>query len=471
MKTPLEKQLEKAYQIFNRDHARLREQLISSVSKPEAEFGQIEPPQRIGPSLGGRIMTSKAIKIAAGIILVGIIAVGISHFIGSKTSTGVAFGQVIRQIQHSSYTFDMTTIIEGEAKGTIKAMVRQPGRLRWDATELMGGMSAIVDFNTGKRLFLFHGQKTAMTEIPGAEKVPEGAGPLSLFKSPAENLWNLQDGTEKYLGEKEIDGQPADGFQVQQEGKDYQCEIIVWAHAETGSPIRVEITIYNPENPSESMMMEMSNFDLNTELDEELFSLEPPPGYTLAYQKTLDETVTATESTPQAQKIERSLTLWTNGEEDESVQTLLSVDWTKPIEFSDNMYLFSMTEKGYIALNPADQQKVMQEITDSMRQIGYISRKIWELAEAARTQGNYERAEKYLNRTLELGRLITRDPEGVMASQSMGLSIQRKSLDEMATIYTQTGNQEKLQEVEKQIQEVDTQRQSFLEDLKSKFGG
>lgn len=102
MKIPLEKQLEEVYQIFNKDHARLRRQLLDSVSEPKAEFRQIEPPQRSGASFGGRIIMSRAIKIAAGIILIGIIAVGIRHFTGSKISTSVAFGQVLRQIQNSS---------------------------------------------------------------------------------------------------------------------------------------------------------------------------------------------------------------------------------------------------------------------------------------------------------------------------------------------------------------------------------
>ncbi|MFQ6036663.1 MAG: outer membrane lipoprotein carrier protein LolA, partial [Sedimentisphaerales bacterium] len=354
MKIPLEKQLEEVYQIFNKDHARLRRQLLDSVSEPKAEFRQIEPPQRSGSSFGGRIIMSRAIKIAAGIILIGIIAVGIRHFTGSKISTSVAFGQVLRQIQNSSYTFDLTTVAEGEASPAAKGMVLRTGRLRIDAPQVMGGVSTIADISTKKYLLLFHGQKTAMTEIPGAENVPDGAGPFTLFTNPVENLWNLRDGTEKSLGEKEIDGQPAVGFQVQQDEQEYHCEIVVWAHAETGSPIRVEITISNPDDSSQSMTMVMSQFRLDVELDEELFSLEPPPGYTLAYQKTLQETLTPTESTPQAQKIEQSIALWSRGKEDEAVETLLSADWTKPIEFSDRMYLFSLTEKGYVALKPQD---------------------------------------------------------------------------------------------------------------------
>lgn len=310
-----------------------------------------------------------------------------------------------------------------------------------------------------------------MTEIAGAKSVSDEAGAFALFLRPVENLWNLRDGTEKSLGEKEIEGQPAVGFQVQEEGKDYQCEIAVWAHAETGRPIRVEITIYNPEDSSQSMTMVMTRFDLDAELDEELFSLEPPEGYTMAYQKTLEETITATESTPQAQKIEQSIALWSEGKEDEAVETLLSVDWTKPIQFSDKMYLFSLTEKGYVALKPEYQQRVMKEIIQTLAQLRGLIRELLNVARTSRSSRDYQKAELCLETSLNLGRVISRDPEGILMAQAFGFSIRRKSLDEMAVLYKETNREDELQRVEKEIQEVDAERQSFFEGIKSKFGG
>ena len=470
MKTPLEKQLEKAYQIFSKDHARLRQQLLSSICEQQTEHEQIVLPRVTGLSFGGKIMTSRALKIAAGIIIVAIIAAGIRFFAGSKASRSVAFGQVLRHIQNSSYTFDLTTVAEGQSSPVVKGKVLRPGKLRIDAPQVMGGVSSIADVSAKKYLLLFHGQKTAMTEIPGSEKVPDGAGPFALFLSPVENLWNLRDGTEKSLGQKEIEGQSAVGFQVQQEDQDYECDIVVWARAETGSPIRVEMTTYNPEDRSQSMTIVMSNFNLDVQLDEELFSLEPPPGYTLAHQKALEETVTDTESTLEAQKIERSLALWSNGQEDESVQTLLSVNWTKPIEFYDKMYLFSLTEKGYVGLRPQDQQQVMKEIMETLKQLRGPVKKLWELAETARANRDYQEAESCLETTLNLGRLVNRNSEGVLLSRSFGLSIQRKSLDEMKVLYEQMNQQDKVQQIEEEIRKVDAERESFLKGLKTKFG-
>ncbi len=427
------------------------------------------------PNIWRIIMKGRIVKFTvAATILVAVMTI-LSQLDSSLDGTSIAFGEVLRHIQNSSYTFDLATVIEGEVLPTVnKGMVLRPGKFRIDAPQIMGGVSTIADISTKKSLILFHGQKTAMTmtEIPGTKSVPKEAGPLVLFLRPVENLWNLRDGTEKSIGEKEIDGQPAVGFQVQQEGKDYQCEIVVWAHAETGRPIRVEITIYNPEDSSQSMTMVMSRFDLDAELDEEPFSLEPPEGYTMAYQKTLEETITDTESTPEAEKIERSFALWSQDKKDEAVETLLSVDWTKPIEFSEKMYLFTLTEKGYVALKPEDQQQVMKEIMEILSsQLRGLVREIWNLARTAKSSRNYKKAELCLETSLNLGRLINRNPEGILVAQTVGLSIRRKSLDEMVILYKETNHQEKLQRVEEEIRKVDAERESFRESIKSKFGG
>lgn len=427
------------------------------------------------PNIWRIIMKSRITKLAAAAVIIIAVVVGLYQLGGSIGGTSVAFGEVLRHIQNSSYTFDLATVIEEEVSPTVnKGMVLRPGKFRIDAPQIAGGVSTIADISTKKSLILFHGQKTAMTmtEIPGTKSVSEEAGPLVLFMRPVENLWNLRDGTEKFLGEKEIDGQPVVGFQVQQEGKDYQCEIVVWAHAETGRPIRVEITIYNPEDSSQSITMVMSRFDLNAELEEELFSLEPPEGYTMAYQKTLKETIRDTESTPEAEKIERSFALWSQDKKDEAIETLLSVDWTKPIVFSEKTYLFSLTEKGYVALKPEDQQQVMKEIMEILSsQLRGLVREIWNLARTARSSRNYKKAELCLESSLNLGRLINRNPEGILAAQSVGLSIRRKSLDEMMILYKETNRQEKLQQVEEKIRKVDAERESFRENIKSKFGG
>ncbi|NIP25058.1 MAG: hypothetical protein GWN67_14810 [Phycisphaerae bacterium] len=106
-----------------------------------------------------------------------------------------------------------------------------------------------------------------------------------------------------------------------------------------------------------------------------------------------------------------------------------------------------------------------------LSQIRGLVREIWDLARTAKSGHDYQKTELFLETSLNLGRLINRNPESILIAQSFGLSIRRKSLDEMAALYKETNRQEELQRVEKEIQEVNAERESFRENIKSKFGG
>ncbi|MBN2590596.1 MAG: hypothetical protein JXA96_12100 [Sedimentisphaerales bacterium] len=473
MKEPLEKQLENAYKIFKNDHERLREKLMDSIDKPQMEY-EPEPEQSLvakrkssGPSLGEIIMDSRIFKIAAGIIIVGIVAIALKIFTGTNTVTSVAFGDVLKQIHGKSYTFDITTIVEGETQSGGKSMMLQPGLARFDNSQIAGGITSIANYNTKESFLIYHGQKVAMklSEIPGTENIPEDTSPLLIFTNPIENLWNLQDGTQTSLGEKEIDGQPVIGFKVKQEKENYSGDVVVWANSQTGTPIIVEINLYNPEDSSESITMIFDNFNLDVELDPELFSMKTPEGYTLAYQNTLDETVSTAELTPEADKIQQSIELWSSDQEDKAVETLLSVDWTQPFDFSGDMYFFYLKEKEYVQLKQEDQQKVSQEIMDMSSLIRKLCFKIWEDAQAAITNKEYETAEKYLTTTLELGRLINRDPEITLNVKMIAHALIQKSLSEMEKLYQATGEQEKLQKAQQEMQEIKAEHDRMVEQI------
>ena len=473
MKEPLEKQLENAYKIFKKDHESLRENLIDSIGKPQIER-EPEPEQSIvpkrkssGPSLGEIIMDSRIFKIAAGIIIIGIIAMALKVFTGTNAVTSVVFGDVLNQIHSKSYTFDMTTIAEGQEQGKGKCMILQPGLMRFDTPVLMGGFTSIANLNTDESIIIFHGQKTVinMKEYMKTQGITNDFGPLSMFSNPIENLWNLQDGTQTSLDEKEIDGQPAIGFKIKQKQDNYSCDILVWANSQTGMPIQVEIKTYNPENPSESMTELLDNFNLDAELDPSLFSMEAPEGYTMAYQKTLDDTVQKGDATPEADKIKQSIELWKSGQEDKAVETLLNIDWTKPFEFSGDMYFFYLKEKEYVQLKQEDQQKVSQEIMDMSDLTRKLCFKIWEDAQTAISNKEYEKAEKYLTTTLEFGRMINRDPDITLNVKMTANAIIQKSLAEMEKLYQAAGQQDKLQQTQQEMKEIKAEHDRLIENI------
>lgn len=407
-------------------------------------------------------MLNRIAKIAAAVVAATIVIGVIGHFAGSKPTSALAFGDVLSQICNSTYTFALTVIGEGQTSAAGKGMVKQPGRLRVD--DPSGQTSSIADLTTGQHRLLFHRQKAIFMEIPNT---PEGPGPFAMLSEPVERLWNLQDGTEKPLGEKEIDGQPAVGFEVRQDTPEYACSIIVWAHKESGRPIRVEMNLHNPQDRSESVTMVMDRFNLDVELEEELFSLEPPAGYTAAYQKTLDETLADAPASAEGEKIEQALRLWTDGDADKAIETLLSVDWTKPMVFSPKAYLFSITEKGFVALKPDDQQQVLQETSETAGQLRKLVSAVWDLARAERSNRSYARAETCLQTALSVGRIISDNHEGMLAFQLLGPAIQKKTLEEMKLLYQETNRRDDLTRVEEQIKAMDTLRESILQKVRA----
>ncbi|MBN1975717.1 MAG: hypothetical protein JW787_18935, partial [Sedimentisphaerales bacterium] len=124
---------------------------------------------------------------------------------------------------------------------------------------------------------------------------------------------------------------------------------------------------------------------------------------------------------------------------------------------------FYLKDKEYIQLKQEDQQKVSQEITDMSSQLRSLCRKVWELSEAAVSQGNYESAEKYLTTTLELGKLMNRDSELMYMSQMTSHAIIQKSLAEMEKLYQATGEQEKLQQTQQEIKEIKVEHDRMVD--------
>jgi len=411
------------------------------------------------------IMKSRIMKLAAAAVIVMAVLVGIHQFGGSIDSGGVAFGRVLEHIQNSSYTFDLAVVTEEGASGTVEAMMLEPGRMRVDMSTGLGRISSIVDVTKNKSLILFHKQKAAMVETPGTDRYREAVGILALTMKPIENLWNLRDGTPKKLGKKDIDGQSAEGFMVFQEDESFKYQITVWANAKTGIPILVEMVLSSLQDLSKSMRFTMNNFNLDVKLNKELFTLEVPVGYTLAYQLDLDELEGQTNSTNEAEEVEKVLALWSEDKKREAVEVLLGVDWTKSFVFSKKSYLFTVTEKECIALKPEARKQVMIEIISTSSLVKLIVKEVLGLGQAALSNQDYKKSEKYFDAGLQLGKLLTTRPERMIIVRLTGISVQKKVLNEMTSLYTAMNHKEKLRAVEMELQALEAEQKKIKEGL------
>ena len=419
------------------------------------------------PNIWRIIMKSSITKLCAAAAIVVATLIGI-HLLSSVSRTSLAFADILKHIRSSSYAFDLTVVTQEEASATVQAMVLEPGRMRFDTSTGLGKISSIINTSEGKNLFIFHKQKAAymFDEVYDPEEYAGAVGIIALCTKPISNLWNLRDGTEKKLGQRDIDGQTTEGFRVLQEDEIFQNDITIWAHAKTGEPVLVEMISKSQDDSSKSMTWTMNNFDLDVELAESMFSLDLPPGYTLSHQLDLDDLQTDTESSVEGKKIEEMLALWSQDQKTKAVEILLGIDWTKIIEFSDKTYIFTLTEKEYISLKPKDQKEVMNEVMGMSGTIRKITRQVQAMGQKATSAKDYEKAGRYFEAVLQFGKLLIREPDNMLIVRLVGIAVQKLALKEQVGLYTETNNQEKVEAAEKQLQELNAESERIKNNLK-----
>jgi hypothetical protein len=130
------------------------------------------------------------------------------------------------------------------------------------------GVVAIIDLKESRILQLTHEKKeAAYIDLKGIPSMPNYMEILrNIIKGLQENPHFEVD----ELGTQEIDGQEAIGFSA----KHPKAEITIWANAETALPIRIE-------QVSGQMKVICKNVKFDVPMDESLFSMEVPEGYTL----------------------------------------------------------------------------------------------------------------------------------------------------------------------------------------------
>lgn len=226
------------------------------------------------------IMRSPVSRIAAAAIFVLAVS-GVAMIFQGGGGTAFAFDDFAGPVLEAK-TIQCTMTIEmkgppartmtGEVMTLDGARMRQVTRLPDVPTVV-----TIQDFSQGKSLILVPASKTATvhTSTPNRkDNSPESGGLLTLiqlFQFVAEENPGIK---HESLGEKEIEGRKVVGFHILSQPHD----LILWGDPMTGLPVRVEITM----GVGGSMKTTFSDFVFNADLDESLFSLEPPAGYTVA---------------------------------------------------------------------------------------------------------------------------------------------------------------------------------------------
>lgn len=202
--------------------------------------------------------------VAAAVVLA---FVGVGSWLQlNNGKSGIAFADVMQRIC-SARTVAYVKTFEGASQPAPihKMMHMGPGRMRCEYPD--GTAMIVIDSRQG--LVLQPVAKKAI-RIEDGDKVA-----AAVQEDFYGRLLELRGKASEELGQREIDGRQTTGFRAQDAGIDY----VIWADPATGTPIRIELAGEQLNKPGTKLVMRDFAFDVP--LDESLFSLDPPPGYTV----------------------------------------------------------------------------------------------------------------------------------------------------------------------------------------------
>ena len=266
--------------------AAIIERVMSVVASGDSERPVVRTrADRIHPTLLIRSLTtwrwmmrSPVSRVAAAVIFV-LAVTGVAWWFHAGGTTP-AFADFIRPIlEAKTARYKMITEMTGAnaAKTTTVVMVLGPSRTRSEMETEMPNLPKsklvqIWDGYQGKSLQLEPEQKLATLYVDRPkDKTPKDADPLGGWRSLFLDAWKTPGLKREPLGEKVIDDRHVIGFRITTPAG----VIEVWGDPKTGMPVRIDETTALIPN----MKMTISDFELNGDLDESLFSVEPPAGY------------------------------------------------------------------------------------------------------------------------------------------------------------------------------------------------
>ena len=244
-------------------HDRILENVMKALDESEK--------QKTGataPDIWRTIMKSPITKIAAAVVVI-VSVIAVIHFLGVPTE-GVAWADVVQPILTARTVIFNVITAEGENVPVTRVMNMGKQRVRGEVLSPDGKtvqVIVITDFDALQMLQLVPSKKTAvLIDLKDLPEKPENV--LEEMRDIITKLQNDPNVSVEPLGEKEIDGRIAKGFRAR--GPD--GEMTVWADPQTALPIRME-------QKWRQMQFVCTDFQFDIEMDESLFSMKIPEGY------------------------------------------------------------------------------------------------------------------------------------------------------------------------------------------------
>jgi len=250
----------------------------------------------IQPNIWRIIMKSRITKLAVAAVIIIVLMLGINYLDTPIDGASTVFAAAMDSVRQAR-TFSCTSIFEvtyedGEEHGKYllkqKLMFKEPDRERHEkltsAPPWPQYIGEVTIWHYGKRQQLQFRpfDKTAeFHDMSSDYDVDDKTGELKLTQLNTrlrDYLLKLSAGAVEDLGRVELDGQ---SVRMLQSRKDKRITT-VWIDPKTNYPVQIE---HKWTDQSRSPVM-YTSIQIDTKLDDALFSLEPPEGYTLRVDKS-----------------------------------------------------------------------------------------------------------------------------------------------------------------------------------------
>ncbi len=227
------------------------------------------------PNIWRTIMKSRMTKLAAAAVIMIAVITGL-NLVGDSDANGVAFGDVVRPLLTArTATLTLTRRIKDQPPFSYEVMYMEPGHSR---SLMPGGIIVIGDMSQGKVVMLLQSKKKAtVTDVPPEQRFKGG---LFEIRKLIQEAQRHEKESVEFLGKAQIDGQSAVGYRI--------GHMTIWADTVSELPIRLEWIIHSPTGRGQDIVT-LADFVFDAELDESLFSLEIPEGYTVVGTPDADD--------------------------------------------------------------------------------------------------------------------------------------------------------------------------------------
>ena len=242
------------------------------------------------PNLWRIIMNNKLIKLAAVVVIIIAVFIGINQFDGSVDMTGVAWADVAETVsQIYTFTYHTTQIGKDE-------------RTNYESITYVSGSKRRIDvYHSGKVImvnYVIPEEQTMIVIMPAGKKYQrmqlkkEDLDELNRKADPREFVQRFMLSSHKKLGRKTINGILTEGIEATDttlvDGDPLRAlSGKLWVDIETNLPVFLEAEVLFENGPQQTIIVD--ELQWNIELDDSEFVPNIPDDYTDANEKEKSE--------------------------------------------------------------------------------------------------------------------------------------------------------------------------------------